>query len=123
MTDNGARKDERPAAFVQFINRFPKLRKAWDMMRETEAEAGPRDEKTRRLVKLAIAAAREAEGATHSAVSRRARRGSRSRKWSRSWLSRPARWDCRTPSRSIAGSTRLASETFWMRQPPPPSSW
>ncbi len=68
MTDNGARKDERPAAFLQFINRFPKLGKAWDMMRETEAEAGPLDEKTRRLVKLAIAAAREAEGATHSAV-------------------------------------------------------
>ncbi len=68
MTDNGARKDERPAAFLQFINRFPKLGKAWDMMREAETEAGPLDEKTRRLVKLAIAAAREAEGATHSAV-------------------------------------------------------
>ncbi len=73
MTDNGASKDELPAAFLQFINRFPKLGKAWDMMREAEAEAGPLDEKTRRLVKLAIAAANEAEGATHSAA-RKARR-------------------------------------------------
>ena len=73
MTDDGARKEERPAAFLQFINRFPKLGTAWDMMREAEAEAGPLDEKTRRLVKLAIAAANEAEGATHSAA-RKARR-------------------------------------------------
>ena len=55
-------------AFVQFVNRFPGLGKAWDMMREAVAEAGPLDEKTRRLVKLAIAAATEAEGATHSAA-------------------------------------------------------
>lgn len=72
MSDDG-RKDERPVAFVQFIERFPKLGQAWDMMREAEAEAGPLDEKTRRLVKLAIAAATEAEGATHSAA-RKARR-------------------------------------------------
>jgi alkylhydroperoxidase/carboxymuconolactone decarboxylase family protein YurZ len=72
MTDNGASKDERPAAFLQFIKRFPKLGKAWDMMREAEAD-GPLEEKTRRLVKLAIAAANEAEGATHSAA-RKARR-------------------------------------------------
>jgi alkylhydroperoxidase/carboxymuconolactone decarboxylase family protein YurZ len=67
MTGDG-RKDERPAAFVQFINRFPKLGNAWDVMREAETEAGPMDEKTRRLVKLAIAAATQAEGATHSAA-------------------------------------------------------
>jgi 4-carboxymuconolactone decarboxylase len=72
MSDDGE-KDNRPEAFVQFINRFPKLGQAWDMMREAEAEAGPLDEKTRRLVKLAIAAATEAEGATHSAA-RKARR-------------------------------------------------
>jgi alkylhydroperoxidase/carboxymuconolactone decarboxylase family protein YurZ len=73
MSDQPSGKDERPAAFVKFITRFPKLGKAWDTIREAEAEAGPLDEKTRRLVKLAIAAAREAEGATHSAA-RKARR-------------------------------------------------
>ena len=74
MAENGGgKKDERPAAFVQFVTRFPKLGQAWDMMREAEAEAGPLDEKTRRLVKLAIAAATDSEGATHSAV-RKARR-------------------------------------------------
>lgn len=73
MSDASGQKDERPEAFVQFIHRFPKLGKAWDIMREAEAEAGPLDEKTRRLVKLAIAAATAAEGATHSAA-RKARR-------------------------------------------------
>ena len=53
---------------MDFIDRFPKLGQAWDTIREAESEAGPLDEKTCRLVKLAIAAAREAEGATHSAV-------------------------------------------------------
>jgi alkylhydroperoxidase/carboxymuconolactone decarboxylase family protein YurZ len=65
--------DQRPAAFNEFIERYPKLGRAWDLMREAESESGPLAEKTQRLVKLAIAAAREAEGATHSAV-RKARK-------------------------------------------------
>ena len=68
MNEKHSAGDERPTAFKQFIGRYPKLGRAWDLMREAESESGPLDEKTQRLVKLAIAAAREAEGATHSAV-------------------------------------------------------
>ncbi len=68
MKEKNGAGDERPAAFKKFIGRYPKLGRAWDLMREAESESGPLDEKTQRLVKLAIAAAREAEGATHSAV-------------------------------------------------------
>ncbi len=65
--------EERPAAFTQFVKRFPKIGQAWDVLREGEADSGPLDEKTQRLIKLAVAIAQDAEGATHSAV-RKARK-------------------------------------------------
>ena len=57
-----------PAAYAHFVERFPGIGKAWDLIREAEGKSGPLNEKTRRLVKLAVAVGREAEGATHSAV-------------------------------------------------------
>ena len=57
-----------PEAYEAFIRRFPELGWAWDAMRNAEVEAGPLDPRTSRLIKLGIAVAREAEGATHSAV-------------------------------------------------------
>ncbi len=69
------KEDERPSTYEEFVGRYPKLGKAWDQIREAEEEAGPLDEKTRRLVKLAVAVAREAEGATHSAVRKAHRAG------------------------------------------------
>jgi len=60
-----------PQAYKEFTERFPELEKAWDLCRQ--AEHGELDDKTLRLLKLAIAVSREAEGATHSAV-RKARR-------------------------------------------------
>ena len=56
-----------PPAYREFIARFPHLGEAWDLMRKAES-AGPLDGKTQRLLKLAIAVGREAEGATHSGV-------------------------------------------------------
>jgi 4-carboxymuconolactone decarboxylase len=61
-------KNELPSAYEDFIERFPTLEQAWNLMRKAEAESGPLDERTRRLLKLAIAIGSEAEGATHSAV-------------------------------------------------------
>lgn len=57
-----------PAAYAHFVERFPGIGNAWDLIREAEGKSGPLNEKTRRLVKLAVAVGREAEGATHSAV-------------------------------------------------------
>ncbi len=56
-----------PRTYKAFMQRFPKLGQAWDLMREAESE-GPFDEKTMRLVKLAIAIGGMKEGAVHSSV-------------------------------------------------------
>jgi alkylhydroperoxidase/carboxymuconolactone decarboxylase family protein YurZ len=76
MTEKNSNGQGVPAAYKEFIERFPELEQAWDLCRK--AEQGGLNDKTLRLLKLAIAVAREAEGATHSAV-RKARRAGVSR--------------------------------------------
>ena len=56
-----------PAAHQQFVRRFPRLGKAWDLVNE-EGGTGPLDVKTQRLLKLAIAIGAVREGAVHSGV-------------------------------------------------------
>jgi len=56
-----------PAVHRQFVARFPRLGKAWDLVNE-EGGAGPLDGKTQRLVKLAVAVGAMREGAVHSGV-------------------------------------------------------
>ena len=43
-----------PHAYQEFIQRYPKVAQAWELIAEAGAE-GPLDAKTRRLLKLAIA--------------------------------------------------------------------
>lgn len=57
-----------PKAVNQFRSRHPKVWKAFNELGEQCHEAGPLDEKTRRLVKLAMSIGAGLEGATHSAV-------------------------------------------------------
>jgi alkylhydroperoxidase/carboxymuconolactone decarboxylase family protein YurZ len=56
-----------PAVHRQFVRRFPRLGKAWDLVNE-EGGAGPLEPKTQRLLKLAIAIGALREGAVHSGV-------------------------------------------------------
>jgi len=56
-----------PKTYQQFISRYPKLGEAWGLISE-EGQSGPLDEKTQRLVKLAIAIGAMREGAVHSSV-------------------------------------------------------
>ena len=56
-----------PAAHQQFVRRFPRLGKAWDLVNE-EGSAGPLDARTQRLLKLAVAIGAMREGAVHSGV-------------------------------------------------------
>jgi alkylhydroperoxidase/carboxymuconolactone decarboxylase family protein YurZ len=56
-----------PAVHREFVGRFPKLGKAWDLVNE-EGGAGPLDAKAQRLLKLAIAIGAMREGAVHSGV-------------------------------------------------------
>jgi len=57
-----------PQTYRDFIGRFPELGKAWDLVHDGGKNAGPLDEKTQRLVKLAIAIGAKQEGAVHSSV-------------------------------------------------------
>lgn len=59
--------NEPPKKFRRFTKRYPKLGAAWDLLREAEAE-GPLDDRTRRLVKLAVAIGALREGAVHASV-------------------------------------------------------
>ena len=64
----GMKKESRPpAAHQQFVRRFSRLGKAWDLVNE-EGVSGPLDAKTQRLLKLAIAIGAMREGAVHSGV-------------------------------------------------------
>lgn len=56
-----------PKAYGDFVRRFPKLGEAWDAMGEAGAE-GPLDDRTRRLLKLAVAVGALREGAVRAGV-------------------------------------------------------
>jgi alkylhydroperoxidase/carboxymuconolactone decarboxylase family protein YurZ len=56
-----------PSAYTDFVTRFPKLGQAWDLLAEGGKD-GPLDERTARLVKLAIAIGAQKEGAVHASV-------------------------------------------------------
>lgn len=57
-----------PKAVSQFQKRHPEVWNAFNQLGESCHQAGPLDEKTRRLVKLALSIGAGLEGATHSAV-------------------------------------------------------
>ena len=56
-----------PQHYQAFTKRFPKLKDAWDLIGQSGDE-GPLDEKTRRLVKLAVAIGAQREGSVHASV-------------------------------------------------------
>lgn len=55
-----------PSPYQHFQDQYPELWKAYDQLGAAVHQAGPLDEKTRALVKLAIAVGNRSEGATHS---------------------------------------------------------
>jgi 4-carboxymuconolactone decarboxylase len=63
-----------PDAYRRFVKRYPQLDKAWALIAEAGQE-GPFDEKTARLIKLAIAIGAGREGAVHSGVRKAAALG------------------------------------------------
>ena len=58
---------EAPKAYRSFVERYPKLSSAWELVAE-EGQQGPLDQKTIRLIKLAITIGALREGAVHSNV-------------------------------------------------------
>jgi len=61
------KRSQPPAAYQEFVRRFPRLGRAWELA-NVEAGDGPLDERTQRLVKLAIAIGAQRQSAVHSAV-------------------------------------------------------
>ncbi len=59
--------NEPPRKYTAFRNAFPKLGEAWDCIHQAEA-VGPLDEKSSRLIKLAVAIGALKEGAVHASV-------------------------------------------------------
>jgi alkylhydroperoxidase/carboxymuconolactone decarboxylase family protein YurZ len=57
-----------PKPVNQLRKRYPKIWQTFNQLGDLCHEAGPLDEKTRRLVKLALSIGAGLEGATHSAV-------------------------------------------------------
>ena len=56
-----------PKTHQEFVSQYPKLGEAWDLIGEAEKE-GPFDDKTRRLLKLAVAIGAKQVGTVHSSV-------------------------------------------------------
>ena len=63
-----------PKTYQRFIERYPELGQAWDLIGEA-GQQGPLDEKTCRLVKLGIAMGAMRTGAVHSGVRKAAGMG------------------------------------------------
>jgi len=57
-----------PNRISKFSKQYPQIWKAFNELGERCHEAGPLDEKTRRLIKLALSIGAGLEGATHSAL-------------------------------------------------------
>lgn len=66
--ENKNKLPEPPKAFREFTARFPELAKAWEMIHTGGDQAGPLDESSQRLVKLALAIGAKQVGAVHSSV-------------------------------------------------------
>ncbi len=58
---------EPPKTYTDFVARFPKLGQAWELASDAGNE-GPLDERTRRLIKIAVAIGASREGAVRSGV-------------------------------------------------------
>jgi|SRR5579862_7829381 len=55
-----------PKRFTAFMEKYPKIGKAYSELGDAVADAGPLDPKTRALVKLGLAIGAGLEGGTHS---------------------------------------------------------
>lgn len=68
-------KEDLPKPVQDFRNRYPEVWKAFNELGDRCHQAGPLDEKTRRLVKIALSIGASSEGGTHSAVRNAIRAG------------------------------------------------
>jgi alkylhydroperoxidase/carboxymuconolactone decarboxylase family protein YurZ len=70
-----AKTGELPQVLEEFAVKYPQLWDAYNALGEAATQAGPLDEKTQRLIKLAIAVGAERRGAVHSHAKRALKAG------------------------------------------------
>jgi 4-carboxymuconolactone decarboxylase len=58
---------EPPRTYKKFVERYPRLEQAWELVHEAGAE-GPLDERTQRLIKLGIAIGAMRQGSVSSSI-------------------------------------------------------
>jgi len=68
MSKNEMKLSKPPKKYRQFVERYPELGQAWDLMHQAEENSGPLDEKTRRLIKLAVSIGAGREGSVHASA-------------------------------------------------------
>lgn len=66
MADEIADTDELPSPAAELANDYPEVWDEYTALGEACSEGGPLDDRTKRLVKLALAAGSQSEGAVHS---------------------------------------------------------
>jgi alkylhydroperoxidase/carboxymuconolactone decarboxylase family protein YurZ len=70
MSDEVTDTDELPEVPGDLADEFPEVWEAYANLGEASSDAGPIDDETKRLVKLALAVGSQSEGAVHSHVRR-----------------------------------------------------
>ncbi len=70
MSDQIDDPEDLPSTAGEFAEEYPDVWEAYSDLGAAAAEAGPIDDETKRLVKLALAVGAQSEGATHSHVRR-----------------------------------------------------
>ena len=68
-------KDKTPKSFTRFMEKYPEIGKAYSDLGDAVHKAGPLDEKTRALVKVAISGGAMLEGAFHSHIRKAVKAG------------------------------------------------
>ena len=68
-------KDKIPKRFIRFMEQFPEIGKAYSELGDAVHQAGPLDDKTRALIKVAISGGAMLEGAFHSHIRKASKAG------------------------------------------------
>ena len=95
-----------PEIYEQFRTDFPNVARSYDDLSGALHEAGPLDQRTRRLVKLAVAIGAEAEGAVRSHVRKALDEG----------ISRPEVEHAILLSLTTAGFPAMVAALKWARE-------
>jgi len=68
-------KDKVPGRYLRFLEKYPDIAQAYESLGTAVHQAGPLDDKTRALIKVAISGGAMMEGAFHSHIRKASKEG------------------------------------------------